>query len=84
MALKMIDRKKIEGENEDMVEYLQGEIDCMKEMNCPHLVKLYDFEKDEDNYYMLMEYCDGGDLINQQITFKNKVFPLETTIEYLS
>lgn len=32
-ALKIIDRKKMEGENESLVEYLLGEVACMKEMN---------------------------------------------------
>ena len=33
---------------------------------------------------MLLEYCDGGDLVNLQATCKNRVFTLETATEYLS
>lgn len=39
-ALKVIDRQKLTGENEDMIEYLRDEIKCMKEMNHRNLVKL--------------------------------------------
>lgn len=84
MALKLIDRKKVEaksGEDDDMMEYLEGEIECMQSMNEKNIVKLYSYEKDEDYYYMLMEYCDGGDLVNLQATYKNKVFPLEDAIQ---
>jgi len=28
----------------------------------PNFLKLYVVELDEENAYMLMEYCDGGDL----------------------
>ena len=33
---------------------------------------------------MLLEYCDGGDLVNLQAMEKKKVFSLETATEYLS
>lgn len=42
------------GENEDMVEYLRGEIKCMKEVNFNNLVRLHHFDKDDDFYYMLL------------------------------
>lgn len=75
-ALKVIDRQKMSGENEDMVEYLKGEIKCMKDMNYKHLVKLYDFHEDGEFYYMVLEYCDGGDLCNEQASQPGKVYPL--------
>lgn len=31
-----------------------------------------------------MDYCDGGDLVNLQACFQNKVYPLNLAIEYLS
>jgi serine/threonine protein kinase len=31
-ALKVIDKQKMSGDNEDMIDYLKGEIKCMKEM----------------------------------------------------
>ena len=42
------------------------------------MVQLYDVEEDDQFYYMLMEYCDGGDLVNLQILEdkKRKVFSL--------
>ena len=32
---------------------------------------------------MVLEYCDQGDLINQQATLPNKVYPLGIATEYL-
>jgi serine/threonine protein kinase len=53
-ALKVIDKKKLEGDNEEMIEYLKGEVECMKKMNHKYLTKLHDFLKDDDYYYMVL------------------------------
>ena len=76
MALKMINKEKISGENEDMMQYFKGEIQCMKQITGENMVKLYDVKSDDNFYYMLLEYCDGGDLVNIQSMEKNRVFPL--------
>ena len=48
----------------------------MRQMTGEHMVQLYNVEEDDQFYYMLMEYCDGGDLVNLQIFEKKKVFSL--------
>jgi serine/threonine protein kinase len=65
-ALKLIALTKFEGEEEYMREYLEGEIECMKEMDSPHTIKLYDVQEDKDFIYLILEYCDLGDLVNYQ------------------
>ena len=40
-ALKVIDKKKLEGDSEDMFDYLKGEVHVMKAMNFKHLTKLF-------------------------------------------
>jgi serine/threonine protein kinase len=82
--LKVIDKKKMSGENEDMIEYLKGEKEVMSYMNHQNLVKLYNFKEDQEYYYMILEYCDGGDLVNLQATCPNRVFSLEDATKYLS
>jgi len=49
----------------------------MRVVQFEHIVKLHDFLNDDDYYYILLEYCDGGDLMNLQATLPNKVFSLE-------
>ena len=72
------------GENEHLFEYLQGEVACMKEIDYKHIVELHEFVEDEDYFYMVLEYCNGGDLMNLQATQPNKVFSLERATQYLS
>lgn len=59
-----------------MIEYLKGEKKVMEAMDHRNLVKMYDFKEDDQYYYMVLEYCDGGDLVNLQATSPNRVFSL--------
>ena len=77
LALKLIATKMIE-------DYLDGEIECMKSMNSPNIIKLYDVNYDESYIYLVLEYCDGGDLINYQAKLKDRVFALSKATEVLS
>ena len=81
--MKLIQVKMIKAEPH-LREYLDGEIECMKTMNSPQIIKLYDVVEDESYSYLDLEYCDGGDLMNVQATLKDKVFPLEMATEVLS
>lgn len=56
----------------------------MKQNTGENMVQLFDVKSDDEYYYMLLEYCDGGDLVNLQAMEKNKVFSLEKATEYLS
>ena len=56
----------------------------MKTMKSPYIINLYDVEEDENSIYLLLEYCDGGDLINYQAKLKDRVFSLEKATEVLS
>ena len=56
----------------------------MKDMDYKHIVELHEFAEDEDYFYMVLEYCNGGDLMNLQATQPNKVFSLEKATQYLS
>lgn len=82
-ALKLISVRMIENEPH-LREYLDGEIECMKTMNSQNIIKLYDVSEDEQSIYLLLEYCDGGDLINYQAKLKDRVFGLQKATEVLA
>lgn len=56
----------------------------MKTMNSQNIIKLYDVSEDEQSIYLLLEYCDGGDLINYQAKLKDRVFGLQKATEVLA
>lgn len=45
-------------------------------MNSPNIIKLHEVKKDQEFYYFVLEFCEGGDLINYQAKLKDKVFNL--------
>lgn len=45
-----------------MIKSLQNEISVMKALKSKHVVRMYDFLEDSKNYYIILEYCPGGDL----------------------
>lgn len=59
VAIKMISRKHLSPEQQVR---LDQEILCQRSVASPHIVKLIDFQKTENNIYLVLEYCAGGDL----------------------
>lgn len=48
--------------SKDQVERFQHEIDTMHILNHENIVKLHDFFWDDLNFYLVLDYCEGGDL----------------------
>lgn len=47
---------------QDDVAYLINEIQILKELDHPNIVKLFDLKEDEDKLYMVLEHMAGGSL----------------------
>jgi serine/threonine-protein kinase ULK/ATG1 len=41
---------------------LQEEVQLMRTITCEHIIQLYDVCQSQHHYYLIMEYCSGGDL----------------------
>jgi len=41
---------------------LENEIKVLKQCKNQNIIKLYDIKKTVNNYYLIMEYCNEGDL----------------------
>lgn len=67
-----------------MIEYLEGEKECMMNVKHKYIMDLLGTEEDNDNIYFICEYCDGGDLLNYQAKQPNKVFELNAAAKLLS
>ncbi len=84
VVLKVIDKKKKESYQDELISKLQKRVEALKSINFNYVVELKEFNEDESYYYIVLEYCDGGDLMSLQARQPEKVFPLETAVEYLS
>lgn len=59
-AAKIISKKKALGGLDGVARELQ----ILKKLNHPGIVKLKAFYEDDDNYYLVMEFISGGDLMD--------------------
>lgn len=49
---------------EDKKQYL-GEIDILKELDHPSILRIYEFYEDSNSYYLITEYCEIGNLSDE-------------------
>lgn len=54
----------IKNPNKKLLQQMDTEIRVLKDSNCPYIIKLHDVLKTQNNIYLIMEYCGGGDLEN--------------------
>lgn len=43
---------------------MKNEINILTKIKSPHVIQLHDLQKTENNFYLIMELCNGGDLNN--------------------
>ncbi|CDW75810.1 protein kinase domain containing protein [Stylonychia lemnae] len=43
---------------------LKNEINILTKIQSPYVIQLYDLQRTENNYYLIMQLCNGGDLDN--------------------
>ncbi|KAJ8669070.1 hypothetical protein QAD02_000329 [Eretmocerus hayati] len=61
VAIKCVDKSTL---SKSAIDNLITEINLLKILNHEHIVQMRDFFWDEGYIYIVMEYCDGGDLSN--------------------
>ena len=61
VAIKIMSKKQM---NTSDLELVRTEIEILKICQHPNIIKLYDIFENENYYYIIMEYCSGGDLFS--------------------
>ena len=82
-ATKKIDKKFTS--NPRAKKYLDNEINILKEIDHPNIIKLYEVKETNKFYYLVMELCNGGGLSDCLEDYQNKYkkpFP-EEVVQYL-
>jgi serine/threonine-protein kinase ULK2 len=77
IAVKAVKRELLKGK---FTELLENEIRVLKTCNNDNIIKLYDIKKTANNFYLIMEYCNEGDLM--QYLKKKKKLSEDDAIEY--
>ena len=77
VAIKILNKEKIK-ENEDL-ERVKREMKILQMMDHPNIIKTYKITESPKNYYIIMEYCNGGELFNY-IVDKEKLEEYEASM----
>lgn len=62
VAIKVIDKHSVNVKDQFIAESLKKEIEILKTLKSPHIVQMYDVYGTPNNIYMMIEFCEGGDL----------------------
>ena len=72
-------------ENQTTKKYILNEIYILKTLNHPNIAKFLDLKRTNNHYYIIMEYCNGGELqkaLESHISRTGKPFSQEI-VQYL-
>lgn len=61
-AMKVIKKTSLIKEDE---QNMFGEMNILKNLDHPNIIKLYELFQDENQYYLVTEYCSGGELFDK-------------------
>ena len=78
-AMKEISKDSI-GSSEEYREELRNEIEVLKNLDHPNIMKIFEFFEDDENMYLINEFCGGGDIAGLMDKFG--VFP-EFLLKYV-
>ena len=83
-ATKVYDREEID--KSERMNNLRNEITILQYLNHPNIVKFQDVKKSKRHYYIIMEYCNGGELskaLEKYINKYGKPFPEELVQHFM-
>ena len=68
-AAKILDKKAMDSPS--LKRYFDRELEISQELSHPNIVHFYEKLQDETNYYLIIEYCNGGTLTQCLEKYKN-------------
>ena len=83
-ATKKLDRPTID--QSEAKKYLENEIKILRYLNHPNIVKYKDLKKSKNHYFVIMEYCNGGELkkaLQKYIEKYDQPFPEEIVQHFM-
>jgi 5'-AMP-activated protein kinase catalytic alpha subunit len=79
VAIKILEKKKIINEEDE--ERVDREIEILKKVHHINVIRIIKIEVDEENIYLIMEFCEKGELFNH-IVEEQKLDEIESAYYY--
>ena len=76
VAMKIIDKNKIE--LDEINDDIKSEINILKKLSHPNIVKIYEFYESDNCFYIINEHCKGGQLY--EYLTKNKLTEVQLCV----
>ena len=85
VVIKIINKQRLSDKSDDGEEILKQEINNQSSIKNPHVAEIYATFEDDDNYYIVMEYCSKGDVMDQMmlLTKSKKYYPFRLVKEFM-
>jgi serine/threonine-protein kinase ULK/ATG1 len=81
-AVKQMNRHKIEN-NDILSGLLKTEVSVMHNINHPNILHLHEFMESSNSYYLVIDYCDSGDLEEHMKKTSRDGFDEKLSVYYL-
>eukprot|EP00929_Paragymnodinium_shiwhaense_P025956 TRINITY_DN15556_c0_g1_i2.p1 TRINITY_DN15556_c0_g1~~TRINITY_DN15556_c0_g1_i2.p1 ORF type:complete len:696 (-),score=174.82 TRINITY_DN15556_c0_g1_i2:207-2294(-) len=72
-AIKSVGKTGLKKYVTDVSRFVRREVDILRRLDHPNIVRIYDACEDEDMLYLVLELCDGGDLLERVAVAKDRV-----------
>ena len=70
-AIRAIKKIRKDHSKAQDIESLLKDVDILKKLDHPNIIKVYEFYQDEGNFYIVTDFCAGGELFDRIIQEKN-------------
>ena len=61
-AVKIIEKKRLNKSGGKLMKLFETEVSIMSELNHPNIMHLYEYMETANNYYLVIQFCNNGDL----------------------
>lgn len=69
-AVKILNKERLGDEDGYMMNRFIHENEIITRLDHPNIMKIYELYEDQKRFYLVMEFCQGGDLFNEMINQK--------------
>jgi len=80
VAIKALKKNKV---TDEAIEKVKHEVDVLQTLDHPNIVRYFETFESEKSIYLVMEYCEGGELFEQLSISKGKVFTEKQTAKVM-
>lgn len=60
--MKIIRKENV---TKEYIQQLHNEIDILKQLDHPNIVRIFEFYQDKSNFFLITEYIEGGELFDK-------------------